>query len=66
MTNASLLSKMFEISYGALFRNLGFQAGTRVSGFVAAGFQRPNFKGALIEFCFDLSAPFGYRFQFFL
>ena len=22
MTNASLLSKMFEISYGALFRNL--------------------------------------------
>jgi hypothetical protein len=29
--------------------------------FIAAILEGPNFKGALIELSFDLSAPFGYR-----
>jgi hypothetical protein len=32
-----------------------------VFGFVATIFERPNFKGALIEFLLDLGSPFGCR-----
>jgi hypothetical protein len=33
-----------------------------MSSFIALALQGPNFKGALIELSFDLSAPLGYRF----
>jgi hypothetical protein len=59
-----------QVAFGSfgpspLFDDLDFQARATVFGFVAAVFQCSNFKGALIELSFDLSAPFGYRFLVF-
>src|SRR3989442_12530980 len=53
-----------QVSIGAfgalpLFKDFGFQASAFVAGAVAACFQGANFKGALIEFLFDLGAPLG-------
>jgi hypothetical protein len=44
-----------------LFDDLIFEPSACVFCLVATIFQGPNFKGALIELSFDLSAPFGYR-----
>jgi hypothetical protein len=38
-----------------------FEAGAGDFGVVATAFEGPNFKSALIELSFDLSALFGYR-----
>jgi hypothetical protein len=45
-----------------LFDNLVFETRAIVFGVIATVFEGPNFKGALIELCFDLSAPLRYGF----
>jgi hypothetical protein len=45
-----------------LFDDLVFKTRAKVFGFIATVFEGPNFKGALIELCFDLGAPLRYGF----
>ena len=61
-----LLFRRHQVSFcslgpASLFDDFVFEPRAGVFCLIATAFQRPNFKGALIELSFDLGAPFRYR-----